>query len=125
MKIELSGAFDFDSFIEFIIELGAKRAKKILIDGTKALLEFRNFLNNKNVNKITFKASKTKHLHPILSGRLLSLKLLSVDPNKSLRILNTHHKSLLTKGNIISHYYELFTTSILLKNIEIMSFLIS
>ena len=32
MKIELSGAFDFDSFIEFIIELGAK---KILIDGTK------------------------------------------------------------------------------------------
>ena len=92
---------------------------------SSALLEFRNFLNNKNVNKITFKASKTKHLHPILSGRLLSLKLLSVDPNKRLRILNTHHKSLLTKGNIISHYYELFTTSILLKNIEIMSFLIS
>ena len=92
---------------------------------SSALLEFRNFLNNKNVNKITFKASKTNHLHPILSGRLLSLKLLSVDPNKRLRILNTHHKSLLTKGNIISHYYELFTTSILLKNIEIMSFLIS
>ena len=92
---------------------------------SSALLEFRNFLNNKNVNKITFKASKTKRLHPILSGRLLSLKLLSVDPNKRLRILNTHHKSLLTKGNIISHYYELFTTSILLKNIEIMSFLIS
>ena len=92
---------------------------------SSALLEFRNFLNNKNVNKITFKASKTKRLHPILSGRLLSLKLLSVDPNKRLRILNTHHKSLLTKGDIISHYYELFTTSILLKNIEIMSFLIS
>ncbi|MDA9576480.1 hypothetical protein N9R87_05035, partial [Flavobacteriaceae bacterium] len=42
-----------------------------------------------------------------------------------LGILNTHHKSLKIKGNIISHYYELFTTSILLKNIEIMSFLIS
>ena len=90
-----------------------------------ALLEFRNFLNNKKVNKITFKASKTKRLHPILSGRLLSLKLLSTDPNKRLRILNTYHKSLLTKGNIISHYYELFTTSILLKNIEIMFFLIN
>ena len=92
---------------------------------SSALLEFRNFLNNKNVNKITFKASKTKRLHPILSGRLLSLKLLSADPNKRLKILNTHHTSLLTKGNIVSHYYELFTTSILLRNIEIMSFLIS
>jgi len=90
-----------------------------------ALLEFRNFLNNKNVNKITFKVSKTKRLHPILSGRLLSLKLLSADPNKRLKILHTQHKSLLTKGNIIDYYYELFTTSILLKNIEIMSFLIS
>ena len=90
-----------------------------------ALLEFRNFLNNKKVNKITFKASKTKRLHPILSGRLLSLKLLSTDPNKRLRILNTQHISHLTKGNIIDYYYELFTTSILLKNIEIMSFLIS
>ena len=90
-----------------------------------ALLEFRNFLNNKNVNKITFKASKTKRLHPILSGRLLSLKLISADPNKRLRILNTQHKSLLTKGNIIDYNYELFTTSILLKNIEIMYFLIS
>ncbi len=65
---------------------------------SSALLEFRNFLNNKNVNKITFKASKTKRLHPILSGRLLSLKLLSADSNKRLRILNTHHTSLLTKG---------------------------
>ena len=90
-----------------------------------ALLEFRNFLNNKNVNKITFKASKTKPLHPILSGRLLSLKLLSADPKKRLGILDTHHTSLLIKGNITSHYYELFTTSILLKNIEIMSFIIS
>ncbi len=92
---------------------------------SSALLEFRNFLNNKNVNKITFKASITKPLHPILSGRLLSLKLISADQNKRLRILNTYHKSLLTKGNIISHYYELFTTSILLKNIEIMFFLIN
>jgi len=92
---------------------------------SSALLEFRNFLNNKNVNKITFKASKTNHLHPILSGRLLSLKLLNADSNKTLELLNTHHTSLLIKGNIISHYYELFTTSILQKKVEIMSFLIT
>ncbi len=91
---------------------------------SSALLEFRNFLNNKNVNKITFKASKTKHLHPILSGRLLSLKLLNADSDKTFEILNTYHTSLSIKGNLISHYYELFTTAILLRNIEIMSFLI-
>ena len=52
------------------------------------------------------------------------MKILSVDPKKRLEILNTYHTSHLTIGNIISHYYELFTTSILLKNIEIMTFLI-
>ena len=92
---------------------------------SSALLEFRTFLNNKNVNKITFKASKTKRLHPILSGRLLSLKLIDEDSNKTLELLNTHYKSLLIRGNIIDYYYELFTTTILLKNVEIMSFLIS
>jgi hypothetical protein len=55
----------------------------------------------------------------------LSLELLSADPNKRLTILNTQHKSLLTKGNTIDYYYELLTTSILLKNIKIMSFLIN
>ena len=92
---------------------------------SSALLEFRNFLENKNVNVITIKASNTKRLHPILSGRILSLNLLSAEPNKTLEILNAYHKSISSKGNLTSYYYELFTTSILLKNIEIMSFLIS
>ena len=55
----------------------------------------------------------------------MSLELLSADSKKILDILNAYHTSYLTKGNIISHYYELFTTSILLKNIEIMHFIIS
>ncbi|MGB1169498.1 MAG: hypothetical protein ACPH3L_09105 [Flavobacteriaceae bacterium] len=92
---------------------------------SSALLEFRNFINNKNVNEIALKTSNTEHLHPILSGRLLSLKLLNADSDKTFEILNTYHTSLSIKGHIISHYYELFTTAILLKNIEIMSFLIN
>ena len=92
---------------------------------SSALLEFKNFLVNKNVNKITIKATQKNQLHSILKGRLLSLELLSADQNKTLEILKTHHTSLTEKGNIINYYYELFTTSILLKNIEIMSFLIS
>ena len=76
------------------------------------------------MNEIALKTSNTEHLHPILSGRLLSLKLLNADSDKTFEILNTYHTSLSIKGHIISHYYELFTTAILLKNIEIMSFLI-
>ena len=48
-----------------------------------------------------------------------------LDPDKASGILNAHHKSLPLKVDLISHYYELFTTSILLKNLEIMYFLIS
>ena len=90
-----------------------------------AVLEFKNFINNKVFNPINVKATYKKQLHPILSSRLLSLELLSTDPKKRLDKLNAYHTSVLTKGNIISHYYELFTTTILLKNIELMHYIIS
>ena len=65
-----------------------------------------------------------KQLHPILRGRLLSLKLLSPNSNNTLVLMNAYHKSIKPIGDLISHYYELFTTSILLKNLDIMSFLV-
>ncbi len=90
-----------------------------------AVLEFKNFINNNVFNPININATYKKQLHPILSSRILSLELLSADPKKKLVILNAYHTSHLIKGNITSHYYELFTTSILLKNTKIMFFLIS
>jgi hypothetical protein len=90
-----------------------------------AVLEFKNFINNKVFNPINVNATYKKQLHPILSSRILSLELLSADQKKKLGILNAYHTSNLIKGNLTSHYYELFTTSILLKNTEIMFFLIS
>lgn len=91
---------------------------------SKAVLEFRNFINNKKIKDLDIDKPHEKQLHSILIGRLLSLKLLSADPDKAIKIINTHHKSLPLKVDLISHYYEIFTTTILLKNIEIMSFLI-
>jgi len=35
LKIALSEAFDFDSFMKFLPELGTKKADKFLIDGAK------------------------------------------------------------------------------------------
>ena len=92
---------------------------------TTSVLEFRNFINNVELENLNINRLYKKQLHSILIGRLLSLKLLNLDSNKTLGILNAHHKSLTLKDNLINHYYELFTTSILLKNLEIMNFLIS
>lgn len=89
-----------------------------------AVLEFKNFLNNKAINEINIELVNEKKLHPILRGRLLSLKLLSTNSNKLLDIIKTYNNSFNSKSNLISYYYELFTTSILLKNLEIMSFLV-
>jgi len=89
-----------------------------------ALLQFRNFLNKKNIVEININLADEKQLHPILRGRLLSLKLLSTNSNNTLVLMNAYHKSIKPKGDLISHYYELFTTSILLKNLDIMSFLV-
>ncbi len=91
---------------------------------SKAVLEFRNFINNTKIKDFDIDKPHKKQLHSILIGRLLSLKLLSANPDKALEIINTHHKSLPLKVDLISNYYEVFTTTILLKNIEIMSFLI-
>ena len=90
-----------------------------------AVLQFRNFLNNKTIVEININLAEEKQLHPILRGRLLSLKLLSVNSNNTLVLMNAYHKSIKIKGDLISHYYELFTTSILLKNLDIMSFLVN
>lgn len=35
LKIELSETFHYDRFIEFVVALGSKKAKKFLIDGSK------------------------------------------------------------------------------------------
>lgn len=91
---------------------------------TSAVLEFRSFLNNKSTHEMDVDIIYKAKLHPILSGRLLSLKLLDADLGKTKEIIKTHRSALKGEYSWITHFYELFTTSILLKNTEIMSYLI-
>jgi hypothetical protein len=91
---------------------------------TTAVLEFRSFLNNKSTNEMDFDIIYKAKLHPILSGRLLSLKLLDADLGKTKEIIKTHRSAFKGEYSWITHFYELFTTSILLRNTEIMSYLI-
>ncbi|MDB4162145.1 hypothetical protein N9772_07245 [Bacteroidia bacterium] len=91
---------------------------------SKSILEFRNFLNNKSFNHIDLDIIYKKKLHPILSGRLLALKLLATTSYETIDVIKTYHTSIKEKSNLLDHYFELFTTSILLKNIDLMRFLI-
>jgi hypothetical protein len=90
---------------------------------SRAILEFRNFLNKKAFNHLNI--IQEKKTHPILSGRLLALKLLATNPNKTLQVLKIYHAAIKEKGDLLDHYFELFTTSVLLKNVDLMRFLIN
>ena len=90
---------------------------------SRSILEFRNFLNKKAFSHLNI--IHEKKIHPILSGRLLALKLLATNSDKTLEILKIYHITIKEQGNWLDHYFELFTTSILLKNTDIMWFLIN
>jgi len=100
-----------------------KREKEITIFST-AILELRNFLNNNPVNKLDVDFIYNKQTHPILKSRLLALKLLSKNSNNNLEILNDYFNMHTKSGAAIDYAYELFTTTILTKNVQIMSYLI-
>tara|TARA_B110000114_G_scaffold156645_1_gene170643 strand:+ start:231 stop:1475 length:1245 start_codon:yes stop_codon:yes gene_type:complete len=89
-----------------------------------ALLQFKNFLNNKPIKEIEHDFIYTEDLHPILCSRLIALKFLSnkkCDVTETLtKYYNIHSK----KVNLTDYSYELYTTAILKKNIEVMEFLI-
>jgi len=92
---------------------------------SRSLIEFRNFLNNKLVDYIDVDANIKRRLNPILTGRLLAVKLLSTIPDINLEDLKLQLLPKKDSTTLVSNFYELYTIVILLKNIEIMSYLIT
>ncbi len=92
---------------------------------SRSLIGFRNFLNNKSVDYIDVDANTKRRLHPILTGRLLAVKLLSTIPDINLEDLKLQLLPRKDSTTLVSNFYELYTIVILLKNIEIMSYLIT
>ena len=90
----------------------------------QAILEFKRFLNNKklknNVESLIYK----KGIHPILSSRLIALHLLSKNVSNPTEVLTKYCKVHPKTKYLTDYFYELFTTSILTKNIVVMKFLI-
>lgn len=105
--------------------ISSNRRREDITIFSKSILAFRNFLNNKSFNYIDLNIINKKKLHPILSGRLLALKLLATNSRETIDVLETYQASIKEKGDLLDHYFELFTTSILLKNVDLMRFLIN
>lgn len=89
-----------------------------------ALLQFKNFLNLNVTNEIEHDLVFKEDLNPILCSRLLALKCLSDKTSDVSQTLTNYYKIHSKKVNLSDYYFELYTTSILTKNLEVMRFII-
>ncbi len=92
---------------------------------TSSILEFRKFLNLKIPNFPHNNLLYSKKLNPILCSRLLALKLMSTDTNQHQKIVEKYFAIHNKKSLLMDYSHELFTSSIVTKNLILMKFLIS
>ena len=102
----------------------SKKTKELQIF-TKAILEFRKFLNKKNVTDSFEDLAFNPNLHPILCSRLLSIKIMANKDDNLEQILDTYYKIHSGKKSLFIDYsFELFITAITTKNMVLMRYLI-
>ena len=90
-----------------------------------AILEFRKFLNKKQFKNLPYETMFSKKLNPILCSRLLSLYLLKNNKINLEYILNQYYRISSKRINTIDYSYELFVNSIIVKNKDLMFYLIN
>ena len=92
---------------------------------TKAILEFRNYLNKKTVTDSFKNLAFNPNVHPILCSRLLSMKIMANNYDNLETILDKYYKIHLgNKSLLIDYSFELFITAITTKNVVLMRHLI-
>ena len=102
----------------------SKKTKELEIF-TKAIQEFRNFLNKRTVKDSFKKLAFNTTLHPILCSRLLSVKIIANKYDNLEPILDEyyliHSKH---KSKILEYTFELFIIAITIKNMVLMRYVI-
>jgi len=102
----------------------SKKTKELEIF-TKAIQEFRNFLNKRTVKDSFKKLAFNTTLHPILCSRLLSVKIMANKYDNLEPILDEyyliHSKH---KSKILEYTFELFIIAITIKNMVLMRYVI-
>lgn len=87
---------------------------------SKAILQLINFLNGKKVSGSDFELMDTKEFHPILKGRLLSIKILSGE-YKLIDIHSYFEKlKIYKKSELYDYFYELIIIAIISRNFSLM-----
>ncbi len=90
-----------------------------------AIIEFGKFLNKKKFKNLPYETIFSRKLNPILCSRLLSLYLLKNNKIDLEHILNQYFRINSKRINKIDYSYELFINSILVKNEDLMFYLIN
>ena len=90
-----------------------------------AITEFRKFLNKKQFKNLPYETMFSKELNPILCSRLLSLYILKNNKIDLEHKLNQYYRISSKRINTIDYSYELFITSIIAKNKDLMFYLIN
>jgi len=93
---------------------------------TKAILEFREFLNKRTVKDSFKKLAFNTTLHPILCRRLLSVKIMANKYDNLEPILDEYYQiHSKHKSKILEYSFELFITAITTKNMVLMRYIIN
>jgi len=102
----------------------SKKTKELEIF-TKAIQEFRNFLNIKTVKDSFKELAFNTTLHPILCSRLLSVKIIANKYDDLEPILDKYYQiHSKHKSKIFEYSFELFITAITTKNMVLMRYII-
>jgi hypothetical protein len=92
---------------------------------TGSVLQLMNLLNNKPVFNIFEDQAFNSQNHPILCGRLLSIKILANDFENLEATLDLYYKDKPKKDMLFfDYFYELMIVSILTKNVKLMQYII-
>ena len=100
----------------------SKSTKEIDVFST-AILRFRIFLNNTDIKEMDEKLIFSRELNPILCSRLVSTLFISNKAIDISKVLTKYYSFHLKNKFSTDYFYELFTTSILLKNKDIMNYI--
>ena len=113
-------------YIDWTVTINKNKKTKELEIFTKAILEFREFLNKRTVKDSFKKLAFNKTIHPILSSRLLSVKIMANKYDDLESILDKYYQiHSKNKSMILDYSFELFITAITTKNMVLMQYIIN
>ena len=112
----------YGEWAKFVAENNANRE---IIIFSNAILELKKYLNRKKIQNDFGDLVYSNKLHPILCSRLLSIRFLDSQDQKTDETLNKYLKSHSKNKKIyVDYFYETFITAIYSKNISLMKGLI-